>query len=137
MKAFIDSVILIGAFYKRDQWHKLSIPIINEIENGRIQGIISEYILIEVLTFLKRRSGLEAAKTVQDTILESDLLHIVYIDETRFIEGLNIFSTYPQLSVVDATSIVIMRELNIPDIYSFDKDFDIVEGISRHESITF
>jgi predicted nucleic acid-binding protein len=34
MDAFIDSVILIGAFYRNDQWHAQAAPIINEIDAG-------------------------------------------------------------------------------------------------------
>lgn len=135
MKAIIDSVILIGAFYKRDQWHDLAVPIVLEMEQGNIHGIITEYILSEVLTFLKRRSGLHAAKIVHDTLFESDILDIVYLNQNQFMNGLTIFISFPHLSVVDATSIAIMRDLNIRDIYSFDSDFDIIEGIVRHESL--
>jgi len=67
--------------------------------------------------------------------MESDNIHIVYMNETQFIEGLHIFTSYPHLSVVDATSITLMKSLNIQDIYSFDSDFDIIEGITRHVSI--
>jgi predicted nucleic acid-binding protein len=34
MDAVIDSVVLIGAFYRNDQWHTKASPIIREIDAG-------------------------------------------------------------------------------------------------------
>jgi len=42
-----------------------------------------------------------------------------------------LFRTYGRLSFTDAVSVVVMRDLDIEVIYSFDRDFDGILGVVR------
>jgi predicted nucleic acid-binding protein len=41
MDAFADSVVLIGAFYRSDQWHAQAAPLINGIDAGSDHAFIT------------------------------------------------------------------------------------------------
>jgi predicted nucleic acid-binding protein len=40
MDAFVDSLVLIGAFYRNDQWNEQAAPLINEIDTGMLRAYI-------------------------------------------------------------------------------------------------
>ncbi len=52
MEAIIDSVVIIGAYYRNDQWHTKASPIIRAIDSGSSQAYITDFILAEVINFL-------------------------------------------------------------------------------------
>jgi len=61
ISVLIDSVVIIGAFYRNDQWHAQATPIIRHIDNGKSPAIITDFILAEVINFLHQKAGHDAA----------------------------------------------------------------------------
>jgi predicted nucleic acid-binding protein len=57
MKALIDSVVFIGAFVKRDQWHDAGTNLVSAISEGTIDVCITYFILAEVINYLQRKGG--------------------------------------------------------------------------------
>lgn len=127
----IDSVVLIGAFYRNDQWHAKATPIIRFVEDNECPVIITDFILAEVLNFLHQKAGHDAAIETLEALESSENITIVRITDSQFSSGKALFAKYPRLSLVDALTVACMNDLGITEIYSFDSDFDGIAGITR------
>ena len=129
--AIIDSVVIIGAFYRSDQWHAKATPIIRSVDDGESPAVISDFILAEVLNFLHQKAGHDAAVETLEVLESSENITIVRITDPQFSAGKAIFAKYPRLSLVDALTVACMKDLGLTEIYSFDSDFDGIPGITR------
>jgi predicted nucleic acid-binding protein len=131
MDTFVDSVVLIGAFYRNDQWHAQAAPIINEIDAGSGHVFITDFILAEVLNFLHQKAGHAAAIETLRALDAAENITLVRITDDQFSAGKACFEKYSRLSLVDALTVACMNDLDIHRIYSFDADFDGIPEITR------
>lgn len=127
----IDSVVLIGAFYRNDQWHAKATPIIRHIDEGTSPAVITDFILAEVINFLHQKAGHNAAVETLEILESSEMISLVRITDSQFSAGKALFTKYQRLSLVDALTVATMKDLSIGEIYSFDSDFDGIAGITR------
>lgn len=133
MKAVLDSVVVIGMFLSNDQWHKQAMEIMKAIDSNKGSSvIITDFILAEILNFLQRKGSHEIALDCLVRLEENANVTIERIDDRQFALGKDInYRQYPRLSFVDSLTIAYMKEKRIKYIYSFDSDFDGIEGIVR------
>lgn len=132
MACLIDTVVFIAAYFPREVHHRDGKEIITAIQDQRIRGaLITDYILDETVTFVRRKAGVEASNRVLDTLLGSANLELVKVDRTHFEAGIAFFKRYDRLSFTDATTVAAMKDQGINLIYSFDSGFDSVPGIVR------
>ena len=130
---FIDSLHLIALAVEDDQWHGLSRKV------GESLGVSTHYVATyEVLTeFLAAVSRgrpeirLEAAATVRD-IIADDNITIVSQSADLFERGLELYTDRPdkRYSLTDCISMTVMRDLNITEVLTHDRDFEN-EGFIR------
>ena len=135
MKAVIDSNIFIAAWHKRDQYNEKSIEILKKIATGEIHDVfITNYVVIEVVSFLMRKASFSAAQQALDYLTKTDRIHVIYVDKifSQFLEEL--FIQYKVLTLTDCSLVAIAQQQNIKQIYSFDEGLDRVKGIQRMES---
>jgi len=59
---------------------------------------------------------------------------VVYVHTRGFLPGSELFETYDGLSFGDATIAAYMQREGIEYLYSFDDDFDTLDGIMRLET---
>jgi len=83
----IDSVVIIGAFYRNDQWHVKATPIIRHIDDGKSQAIITDFILAEVINFLHQKAGHFAAIETLEALESSENITFVRITDSQFSAG--------------------------------------------------
>ena len=134
MKGIIDSSIWIALKSKDGELRVKSQNIIKEFLNNKIKEIyITDYVLLETINFLLRKTNFEASSEVYKGILENT--NIIYIDELMIHEILEIFKKYKDLSITDCSLILLCNKKEIKEIYSFDSGFDKVKGIIRKEAI--
>jgi predicted nucleic acid-binding protein len=131
METVIDSVVLIGAFYRNDQWHLKSAPIIRSLESGSSHAYITDFILAEVANFLHQKAGHHAAVETLDALESAENISIIRLTDDQFVAGRACFEKYNRLSFVDALTVAYMQEVGLIHIYSFDSDFDGINGIIR------
>ena len=131
ISVLIDSVVIIGAFYRNDQWHAKATPIVRHIDDGKSPAIITDFILAEVINFLHQKAGHDAAVETLEALESSENITLVRITDSQFSSGKALFTKYPRLSLVDALTVACMKDLGITEIYSFDSDFDGIAGITR------
>ena len=123
---------MIGAFNPKDAFHKPASRLLYRIEQGKVSTpTITDYILDEVLTFVRRRLGFGKSLEVMESILSSDTLNLEKVELGEFQAGIIIFEQHQRLSFTDSVSLAFMNSKGIKEIYSFDKDFDGIGGIRR------
>ena len=130
--SLLDTTVFIAAAFPREKHHKEGRAIITSVEEGALgKPVITDYILDEVVTFVRKRKGAAASIEMLDAITHSPRLRLVKVETRHFEAGLQLFRTYEGLSFTDAVSVAVMRDLDIEVIYSFDSDFDGIPGIVR------
>ena len=133
---FLDTTVFIAAAFPNEKHHKEGKAIIASVEEGVLRTpVITDYILDEVVTFVRKRKSAAASIEVLDAIVYSPRLRFVKVEDRHFEAGLQLFRTYEKLSFTDAVSVAVMRDLNIEVIYSFDSDFDGIPRIVRLTSM--
>jgi predicted nucleic acid-binding protein len=125
---FLDSSYYIAIVDKRDQWHQKALELSKYFGNKDI--VVSSFIISEVLTEIGNRSGGKVACNLYKYF--EDSCRVVHIDKDLFTESVDVFLKYDgTLSLADASSIVIMNNMKISEIVSFDSDFDKVDNLNR------
>jgi hypothetical protein len=132
----VDSCVWIASKRVKDVFHEKAREVVKRIVSGEVgKVLVTDYIIDEVVTFLKVRDGVGPAKEALEDLLKSELIEIVFIDSLHFEKATEVFKKYENLSFTDATSVVILREKKLDGIISFDEDFDEVKDIKRVEKI--
>jgi len=132
VSCLIDTVVFIAAYFPREIHHHEGKEIVTALQNRQIkQGLITDYILDEVATFVRRKGGVDASNRVLETLLGAPNLEMLKIDENHFEAGIAFFKRYDQLSFTDAVTVAVMKDQGVNVIYSFDAGFDAVPGIVR------
>lgn len=135
-RPFLDTTIFIAAFFPKEKHYELGREIVIAAEEGSLgKPVITDYILDETVTFVRRRKGVKESIEVLDTLLSSPKLTLVKVEDRHVEAGAQIFRRYERLSFTDAVSVAVMRDLDINIIYSFDSGFDGIPGITRLTTI--
>jgi len=130
--SLLDTTIFIAAAFPKEKHHKEGKAIITSVEKGLLgKPVVTDYILDEVVTFVRKRRSVAASIETLDAILSSPRLRLVNVDNRIFEAGIQLFKTYERLSFTDAVSVATMRDLGIEAIYSFDSGFDGIPRITR------
>lgn len=128
---FVDSCIFIAIADDRDQWHNKARTVVKYLKDSKV--IISDFIISEALTEIRRRSGGKEAHRLFNYFVDN--CEIVYVDAKLMRESESIFLKFDgKLSLADSVSVSIMLRRDVKDIISFDSDFDKIEGINRISS---
>ncbi|GAB3028824.1 type II toxin-antitoxin system VapC family toxin [Natronobiforma cellulositropha] len=130
--ALVDSSVLIGAVSARDTHHENAAAILHGVDRGELPtGFVTNYALTETLNFIHERVGHDTATGFLDRLIESAGFELVHAPERDFHTGRSLFRKHTSLAFGDATMVAYMKRSGIDHIYSFDDDFDAVDGIVR------
>ena len=85
--------------------------------------VTTNYIVLETMTLLKTRLGMDAVRTFHDAILP--VLRLEWIDEGTHARSMSAFLAADRKgpSLVDFSSFEIMRRLGIQSAFTFDRHF--------------
>lgn len=130
MSVFIDTSFIISYCDSRDSNNARAIELMKEIEKGKYGAIfLSDYILDETATLLKKYLGKENAGEIIDKLISAaEMLKIEQLDFTRSLE---LFKRMDKLSFTDCTSIHLMEMRGIEYIATFDSDFSSLVKVLR------
>lgn len=135
-RAIFDSGVLIGSQDAKDQYAVQASEILKYFKNKTILRIyITDYVLVETVNFLLKRSGFEKARIMLDFLLNTEDIEIIYTDNASMERIKELFNKYKNLSITDCSLVVLAEKFKIKEIFSFDKNFDSVKGIKRLTSI--
>lgn len=133
MKYFLDTSFILALVLDSDTNHKKALDLKYVLDE---ECYINNNVLNEVLTLTGRKINIDSAKELYYNLIDSfDVL-----DEYSILnynsETFNIFEKYigsnsnkTKLSFTDSSIILTMKEFNIPNLVSFDKEFKRVNRI--------
>lgn len=135
MNALVDSNIFIAAWHKHDQHKPQATEILRRFGEGDPQFLYTtNYVLLEVVNFLLRKTDFNNALEAYDYITRSDRIKIVYIDRVMESQLKNLFLKY-ECALTDCSLIMLSEMLHVKTMFSFDSGFDRVKNITRHDTI--
>lgn len=109
--------------------------LLERVRSGDAEITTSEAVLAEVVYVLS--SPRQFALTPAD--ISSRLKPIISLpglklpQKRRYLRTLDIYATHSQLDFEDALSVAYVERQQPPELYSYDRDFDRVNGIQRRE----
>ncbi len=123
MSTFLDTSAFYAVLSKYDPNHrKAKDRWVSLIQEGE-ELVCTNYVLLETLSLLQKRLGLEVVRAFQDGIYP--MLRIVWLDESQHRQTVSILLTANrrQLSLVDCSSFITMRHLGLRAVFAFDPHF--------------
>ena len=130
---FIDSVIWIAYKNKNDSWHEKAKNLLPSILSTSERAYVTDYIILETVNHLLRKTTFETAKETLEMFLRSPRITSLYNEENTFRQTQDLFDRHSGLSITDANIVLHMLRLKERTLFSFDSGFDGVRQISRRE----
>ncbi len=133
-EAFLDTNILLRHLRGDDPDRSpKATAIIQAIEEGRLRARTSDLVLFEAVYTLQRSYGVSKAKIAENLLPLLQLPGIVLPKKRRYRK---VFSLYVEANIAfaDAFHAVLMEELGISQILSFDHEFDRLPDLTRLET---
>jgi predicted nucleic acid-binding protein len=105
------------------------------IDRGEEDGFTTESAIVEVIYVLQspKQYALPREEIVQrlDAIFAMENLRIPM--RAVLVKACQLYGLHPALDLADALAIAHMQRAGITEIYSYDRDFDRIPGITRIE----
>lgn len=135
---FLDANVFIYAYYKpkrqltqkERQMKDHAKKIISGVSHGKEEVITTVVHLSEVVNILKHGMLLERLTNVILGLFMLDNVKILGVNREAYFAATELGDDL-KLDPNDALAVDVMRLNDIKEIYSFDEDFDEIEGISR------
>lgn len=131
--AVIDADVLID--YKdtsADRRHELAERIVYAVDSGDLPTArVTNYVLLASLNWIHERQRHDVAVDLRKRLAESAGFELVHSAQKDFYRAVELFETHERLAFGDATTVAYMKREGIEHVYSFDDDFDVIEGITR------
>lgn len=124
----VDSNYMISLMNDKDKNHKRAKELSSRVNNE--QKIMPILMLSEAVTSIGSRKKGKIAKLLYDTL--TDNFEIYYPNPNAIDAAMKCVLKYDgTISLADCLAILLMKKRGITEIFSFDDDFDKIEGIVR------
>jgi hypothetical protein len=135
---FLDANVFIYAYYKpkkqlnqkEKQMKEHAKKIVSSVSQGKEQVTTTVVHLSEVVNILKHGIPLDQLTTAIRGLFMLDNVKIMDITREAYFAAVELGDDL-KLEANDALAVDVMRLNDIKEIYSFDEDFDQIEGITR------
>ena len=118
-----------------DEHHDVAMRIVRGIDHGDLPTArVTDYVALETLNWIHSRKRHETAVETYERLNQSAGFEVLHAAQKDFAKAVNLFQTYAGLSFGDATIVAYMQREEIEHLYSFDDDFDTIQGITRLET---
>jgi len=127
----LDSSFLVAYHNSRDAHHDAAAEVMAEFLDGKWgQGLLLEYVFLEVVTVLMARRGPRVASEVAGVLLSARELDFVPCSEL-FLDAVETFQRQPRtrLSFVDGTIVNTARDRADGLVATFDRELASVPGV--------
>lgn len=121
-RIFVDSGFVIALINQRDQYHQQALELADRLEGHAL--ITTDAVLLEVGNALARNYKQKAIEIIEQ-FLDSDEVEIVRLTPQLFNQALIHYKQYEdkEWGLVDCISFVVMREVGINQVLTFDRHF--------------
>ena len=128
MKVFIDTGIFIALFVSSERYHSKVSKKYKDYRKQRAQLFTSYYILDELFTRLIYDFGKSFTQKAIDLLnksIEKEELVVLDIDEAIFKKAQEVMIKFSEhkISLTDATSYILYKDLSLDEIFTLDDDF--------------
>jgi hypothetical protein len=135
---FLDANVFIYAYYKpkkqltqkEKQMKEHAKKIVSSVSQGKEQVTTTVVHLSEIVNILKHGIPLDQLTTTIRGLFMLDNVKIMGITREAYFAAAELGDDL-KLEANDALAVDVMRLNGIKEIYSFDEDFDEIEGITR------
>jgi predicted nucleic acid-binding protein len=135
-RALVDTSVLFGAVYRRDDAHEAALPVLRGVDDGSLpEAVVLDFVLVETLNGLATHAGHDAAVDFLDRIEGNTRFHVDTLSADALATGKALFRRHEPLSFVDTCIVAYMQAAEIPYLYAFDDDFDALD-VTRLGSAT-
>ncbi len=123
---FVDSFAWIAAINKSDNYHEISLRILEELLNKHAKLITTNYVIVEIINALSKAELRKTAIEFIDKLGKSPSVQIVKITDEIYN---NAWTLYQQRmdkdwGITDCTSFEVMQMFNIRKAFTGDKHFE-------------
>jgi predicted nucleic acid-binding protein len=130
---FFDTNILLRHFLQDHPDHSpRATAYIQRIETNELQVVLSDIVVFETVFLLERRYHQPRAKVQELVQGFLDLSSVILPGKRRYRAVFDLYINR-NLPFADAYHVVLMHQLKLTDIVTFDQEFDRVPGIKRLE----
>lgn len=130
--AVVDTTVLYSAGNKMDTRHEIGLEIIRAADSGELPVLrVSDPVLIETMNGLTRDIDHKTAVSFLDRLRAGSQFEPTRESLSVWQLGIELFEQRSQLSLADAIIVASMHHHGIEYCYSFDDDFDGIDGITR------
>jgi|SRR3990170_6832627 len=135
---FLDANVFIYAYYKpkkqltqkEKQMKEHAKKIIANVSQGKEEVIMTVVHVSEVVNILKHGLPPDELKVIIHGLFMLDNVKIADATRDAYFAAIEIGDDL-KLEANDALAVDVMRLNNVKEIYSFDEDFDQIDGITR------
>ncbi len=135
---FLDANVFIYAYYKpkkqltqkEKQMKQHAKKIISGVSQGKEEVVMTVVHVSEIVNILKHGMPLDQLTTIVRGLFMLDNVKIMGVTQEAYFAATELGDDL-KLEANDALAVDVMRLSNIKEIYSFDEDFDQIEGITR------
>jgi uncharacterized protein len=130
---FIDTSAFLARFVTRDQYHAGATNFWHELMRSQEPCCTSNAVLSETFTLLARRTDYRFAARQALRIYSSSALQVLRPGHNDEASAVVLFEKYAsqRVSFCDCISFVLMRNLGIQDVFTFDRDFAVAGFTTR------
>ena len=133
--AVVDTNVLIGTVDVDDERHDVAMEIVRGMDHGDLPtGRVTNYVVLETLNWIHERKRHSKAVETYRRLNRSAGFEVLHAPQKDFPGAVELFETRETLSFGDATIATYMQREGIEYVFSFDDDFDALEGITRLET---
>lgn len=127
---FFDTSAFLAILNRDDTHQRSAKKLWEELLYSERSLVTSNYLLVESLSLIQRRLGMEPVRVFQEDVVP--LMTIEWVDAALHEAGMSAFLTASrkQLSFVDCVSFELMRKLGIKTAFAFDAHFS-EQGFER------
>jgi predicted nucleic acid-binding protein len=133
LSIFLDTNILLRFFVRDDETKaQQALELLLRVEAGEEKIITSSLVIFETIFTLQRFYKVPRTQIKELLLPILSLRGVILPEKQLFAQALDLYCQ-KNISFADAYTAVFMLSENIPHIYSWDTDFDRIEGITRIE----
>lgn len=120
---FVDTSAFLALLIANDEAHESAKAVFATLQTRRARLVTTSYVLVETYALLGRRLGTAAVRAFREDF--APLLEVVWVDRELHEAALDelLERAARTLSLVDATSFVVMRRRRIEEAFVFDRHF--------------
>lgn len=124
-KIFIDTSGWVALFVENDINHKKAMGVFEELKKVKAIIYTSDYVIDETITTILVRSSHRQSVVAGNALLTSKIIKNIHVVPQYLESAWKLYQKYndKEFSFTDVTSFVIVKDMDIKKVFSFDKDF--------------